>query len=71
MVTLTVIDMNPAELKYYQFMDSFYKYTGSCNDLFFKICIPKETKGINVKAFNTVRNKDEAKAMIEHNSCDF
>ena len=38
----TIIDMNPVELKYYQLMISLNKYTGSCNDLFPKICIPKK-----------------------------
>ena len=34
------------------------------------ICIRKETKDINIKAFNVITNKDEAKAMTEHISCD-
>ena len=33
-------------------------------------CVLKETKGIYVKAFNMITNKDEAKAMTEHISCD-
>ena len=33
-------------------------------------CVAKETKDINVKAFNLVTNKNEAKAMTEHVSCD-
>ena len=35
-----------------------------------KICVPKETKDINVKEFNISKNKDEAKARTEHISCD-
>ena len=35
-----------------------------------KICVLKETKVINIKAFNMITNKDEAKAMIEHIPCD-
>ena len=35
-----------------------------------KKCVPKETKDITVKALNTIKNKDEAKAMTEHISCD-
>ena len=35
-----------------------------------KICIPKKTKDINVKAFNLITNKNEAKTMAEHISCD-
>ena len=69
MVRPTLIDMNPGDLKYYPFMISLNKYTRSCNALSPKICVPKETKDINVKAFNMITNKDESKAMIEHNSC--
>ena len=58
--------MNPVELKYYPFIISLIslnKQIGSCNVLSPKICIPKETEDINVKAFNMTTNKDEAKAM--------
>ena len=51
-------------------MISLKKCTGSCNVLSPKICVPKETKDINVKAFNMITSKDEAKALIEHISCD-
>ena len=50
----TLISMNPVELKYYPFMISLQKRTGRCNDLSPKICVPKETKDINVKAFNII-----------------
>ena len=40
----TLIDMNPFGLKYYPFMISLNKCTGSCNILSPKICVPKETK---------------------------
>ena len=56
----TLIDMNPVELKYYLFM----------NVLSQKICVVKETKAINIKAFNMIANKDVAKAMTEHISGD-
>ena len=46
----TLIDMNPFELKYYQFMISLNKCAGNCNVLSPKICVPKEKKNINVKA---------------------
>ena len=35
-----------------------------------KTCVPKELKGMNVKAFNMITNKDEDKAMTEYISCD-
>ena len=66
MVRPTVIDMNPNELKYYPFLISLNKCTGSCNVSSPKICVPKEIKDINVKAFNMITNKDEAKALTEH-----
>ena len=70
MVRPTLIDLNPVELKYYPFMISLNKCTGSCNVLSPKICVSKETKDINVKAFYMITNQNEAKAMIEHISCD-
>ena len=70
MVRPTLIDMNPNELKYYPFMISSNKYAETCNVLSPKICVPKETKEINVKVFNMITNKDEAKVMTEHISCD-
>ena len=63
MVRPTLIDMNLFELKYYPLMASLNKFTGSCYVLSPKICVPKETKNINVKAFNMITKKDEAKAM--------
>ena len=66
MVRPTIIDMNPVEFKYYLFMISVNKCTGSCYVLSPKIYVPKETKDINVKVFNMIINKDEAKVMREH-----
>ena len=54
MVRHTLINMNPNELKYYPFMISLNKYTGSCNVLSPKIYVPKESKDIDVKAFNMI-----------------
>ena len=59
----TLIDLNPAELKYYPFMISLNKCTGICNVFSPKTCVPKETKDINIKAFNMITNKNEAKAV--------
>ena len=71
MVTPTLTDMNPAELKYYPFVISLNKCVGSCNVLSPKLCVPKETtEDIYVKAFNMTTNKNEAKAMKKHISCD-
>ena len=35
-----------------------------------KICVSKERKDINVRAFNMITNKNEPKAMTEHVLCD-
>ena len=70
MIRPTLINMNTVELKYYQFMVSLNKCTSSCIVLPSKICVPKETKDVYVKAFNMITNKNEAKAMTEHISCD-
>ena len=61
MVRPTLIDLNPVELKYYPFMISLDKFAGSCHVLSPKICLPKETKDINVKAFNMITIKMKLK----------
>ena len=70
MVRPTVSDLNPVELKYYPFIISLDKCSGSCDVLSSKICVRKETKDINIKAFNLITNKNEPKAMTEHISRD-
>ena len=69
MVAPTLIDLNPVELKCYPFMISLDKCTASCNVLSPKIYIPKQTKDINVKVFNTIANKNEAKTMTKQCKC--
>ena len=66
----TFIDLNPVEFGYNSFVISLNKCTGSCNVLSPKICVPKETKYIKVKAFNMMTNEDETKALTEDASCD-
>ena len=44
MVRAAVIDMNSNEFKYYPFMISLNKYTGSCNALSPEICVQKKQK---------------------------
>ena len=51
-------------------MISLDKCTGSCDVLPAKICVPKETKDMNVKALNVSTNKNEAKTTARHISCD-
>ena len=72
----TLTDLNPVELKYYPFMIILDKFSGSCNVLSPKICVlenknKKNQQKTNVKAFNMITNKNEAKTMAKHISCDF
>ena len=67
--TLIDIDLNAAELKCYPFVINLDEYSGSYNVLSQKICVPKETKEINVKVFNMIKNKIEAKK--NHNKTYF
>ena len=52
-------------------MVSLDKCNGSCNVLSPIICVPKETKDINVKVFNMITNKNEAKTIAKHTLCDY
>ena len=70
LVRPALIDLNPIELKYHPFMISLGKCTGSCTGLSPKICVSKETKDIYVKACNMITNKNEAKTMEKHISCN-
>ena len=46
----------------------------SCNiieDLYTKICVPSETKDVNVKAFNMIIRINEVKNLLKHISSNF
>ena len=66
MIRPTLIDLNPVELKYSSFMISLNKCTENCNVFSPKICVLKEAKDINVRAFNLITYKNEAKAVTKH-----
>ena len=70
MIRPTLIDLYPVELKYYPFMINLDKCSGSFYALSPKICTPKKTKDLNVKVFNMITNKNEAKTMTKHISYD-
>ena len=70
MVRPTLFDLYPVELKHYPSMISLEKCNGSFSVLLLKTCVPKETKDINVKVFNMITNKNEAKTMTKHISCN-
>ena len=69
MVRPIFTDMDAVELKYYPLMIILSKCTGKCNVLSPKICVPKKTKDINVKGFNMITNKIEAKLKTKRISC--
>ena len=74
MINSTLIDLNSVELNYYPFMVKLDKCSGSCNaayDLSTKICFLSKIQDINVKVFNMITNKNEAKTMVKDISCDF
>ena len=53
----SLIDLNPVELNCDPFMISLDKCNGSYNvvdNLSTKICVPNETKDVNVKVFNMI-----------------
>ena len=59
-----LIVLNPVELKYNALMISLDECTGNCNVFSQNICVSKETK--DIKAFNIIINKNEAKTMTKH-----
>ena len=65
MIRPTLIELNSIDLKCYPFMISLDKCIQSLNILSPKISVPKNTKYINVKAFDMITNKNEAKIRQE------
>ena len=54
-------------------MVSLDKCNRSCNaidDLSTKICVPSETKDVNVKVFRMITRINEVKSLVKHFSCD-
>ena len=66
MIRPTLIDLNSVELKCYPFIISLDTCNGSSNISSPKTCVPKKSKGINLKVFNMVTNITEAKIMAEY-----
>ena len=65
----TLIELNPVELKYYPSMSSLGKCNVSFSVLSPKKCVPKNRKDKNVKVFNMITNKKEAKTVTKHIFC--
>ena len=70
MVRPTLIDLNPAELKYYPFMTNQIHVLEIVMSYLQKYLFQKKTEDINVKAFNMITNKNEAETMAKHISRD-
>ena len=64
-----LIDLDPVELDYYQFMISVDKCSGRCSsvdDLSLIICVAGKAKDVNVQVFNMITNRNEAKTLVKH-----
>ena len=74
MIRLTLTDLNPTELNYYQFLITADRYNGSGNvvdDLPTKVYgLSKKKKGVNVKIFYLITKLNEIKTLVKHISCD-
>ena len=60
MIRPTFINLNTTELNFFPFMISLGECNGSwnaINDLPTKICVPSETKDVNVTVFNMITRK--------------
>ena len=53
------VEMNSFELKFYLFMISSNKCTGSFNVLSRQLCFPNQTKDTNFEVFIMITNRDE------------
>ena len=69
-----IINLNPVELKYYQFVISLDTCSGSRNfidDLSTKICLRNKTKDINGKLFDMITNKNDEKIQSYDQKCRY
>ena len=73
MIRPTVIDLNPFELNYYQFMIILDKSKESCcavDDLSTKKCVTSQTKDEIIKIYNLITRINEVKTLLKHISWD-
>ena len=64
-----LIDLNPVELNYYQFMISLDKCNGSCSILtvyLAKFVSQNKIEDANLRVFNLITRKNESKTSIKH-----
>ena len=58
MIRPTLINLNHVNFKYYPFMISIDKRSGSCNSIYLQKYVFRVKQGINAKVFNITRNKN-------------
>ena len=57
-----LIDLNPAELKYYPYTINLDKCNGSCNtlsEISDRICAPDKTENVNLNFFTLIARTNE------------
>ena len=72
----TLINLDPneysQELHYYPFVINLDRCTGGCitlDDLWNRVCVPNETKDLNVSMFNMITGINESNILTKHISC--
>ena len=68
-----LIDLNPNQLHYYQFMVNLDRCFGSCitfNNPSGRICIPNKTENKNLNVFNMITRTNESRTLKKHISCN-
>ena len=72
----TLINLDPneytQELHYYAFVINLDRCTGGCitlDDLCNRVCVPNETKDLNVSMFNMITGINESNILTKHISC--
>ena len=61
------------EFHYYPFWVKFDRYVGRCNtlnDLSNKVCIPNETKHLNLSILNMITGINKSKTLTKYVSCE-
>ena len=72
MTQTTLINLHPAELRYYPFVVNLNMCAGSCNtldDLSGRVCVPNEGEDLNLHVFNITTGMNESRTSTKHISC--
>lgn len=74
MVRLALINLNRDELHYYSYIISLEMCDGSCDtaeDPFCRMCVSNKTEGVYLKVFNIIKEINESKTLIKHDSYEY